>query len=151
MASTQQSVRKGYFKAGAALTTADISTATALGVLTEDSELPDPENVTDATMLGGAEVGATLNLNLRFLGAGSALSTLQTAKDANPPTELWFYFPNRSETNVTRYGPCIISQAHRVGNQKDPKRQSYRVRAGVIGDTSESIVVTVDGAVTLPA
>lgn len=151
MAASQLSVRRAYF-AASALTTVDISTATLLGVLAEDSEIPEPENVTDGTMLGPAEVGATLTLNLRILGSGgAALTTLQTAKDANPPTDIYIYVPNRSGTAVTRYGPMIVSQAYALGDQTDPKRQSFRVRGTIMADTSESAVVRYAGTVVLPS
>lgn len=150
MAASQLSLRRAYYHT-AELTTVDISASTLLGTLSEDTELPEPENVTDAFQTGEAEVGAIVDVNLRVLGSGSGvLSSIQTAKDANPPTELWFYFPNRSGTAVTRYGPAIVKQAYALGDQSEPKRQSYRVRFKVVQDTSELAVQRVAGTVVLP-
>jgi hypothetical protein len=134
------------------LTTVDLSTATMLGTLAGDAEVPEPESTMDPFQGGEAEVEARIPVNVRVIGAGGTpMTTLQTAKNANPPTSGWLYFPNRSLTNVRRIGPFTPARANQVGNSTNPMRKSWRLRGLVVGDAAEEIDKTVEGTIVLPS
>ncbi len=84
----------------------DFSTATGsnaddLGFLVEDgSEIANPEVQTEGFFVGDATTGASYTTTVRILGS-TIHASVSSGFVANPPTELFLYFPNISLTRYT--------------------------------------------------
>lgn len=135
----------------AAIADGDFSTPSAinLGPLADGTEMPPPESQTDSYQGGEAEAMATLDHSFRVMGLPT-LTALQTAKDAAPPTALYFFVTNHGGTAYTQIGPCNVKQAIPLGMSMDPKRASTLIAISAKGDTAEDIYSNVATSVTLP-
>lgn len=133
----------------AAIADGVFTAATNLGPLASGSEIGPPEATLDDFQGGASEAQATLNHAYRVAGTPT-LTTLQTAKDASPPTELYFFITNHGLTSYTQVGPCSVTQAIRLGASMEGQKASSMIRVQAKGDTAEDIYKVIDSAVTLP-
>lgn len=152
MAST--SGHNSSFKAAyhtTAITGGSIGATTTMGNIAPGSISVDrQENVQSGSGVS-VSVGATRRISLNILGDGSVgtwLATLQTAKNANPPTTHFLYITNIGLSGYTIYGPGNWETGHRKGKGGDAERQSVMCVFYCEGDTAEDIEVEDDNTVT---
>jgi len=106
-------------------------------LLSEGTNLPDPEIQTEALMSGGAlATGATLAPQLRVLRPESTVTEDLKAAVLDGTTR-FFHITNRGQSKTFVYGPAYITAVYERGATGTPSRGSVIVGFNMAGDTPD--------------
>lgn len=115
------------------ITNGALSGATAVGYMAEDgTDLSNPEVLTEEIFIGSASTGATMSAVCRVLGATIPAAMTAAAK-ANPPTEVYIFFMNISETKYTSI-KCILTEPFQEPASTAGKRTAWMFGLSAKGD-----------------
>ena len=123
------------------------SGGTALGSLVEDgTELNNPEILTEPFFVGEASTGASISGVLRILGT-TIPAAMVTAAAANPPTEVYLFVANVSQTKYTQY-KCRLTEPFQEPTSTSPKRTAWMVGFTAKGDAVSDFLTVIEATVT---
>ena len=110
-----------------------LSGATAVGYMAEDgTDLSNPEVLTEEIFIGSASTGATMKSVVRILGT-TIPAGMTSAALANPPTIVWMFFMNISETKYTSI-KYILTEPFVESASTNPKRTAWMFGLSTKGD-----------------
>lgn len=136
------------------VTDGDFSTATGsnadnLGFLADEGSDPgNPEVLTEEMFVGGASVGGTYTAQFRVLGS-TIHANASAGAVANPPSDLYIYLPNISETKYSAIR-CRLTEPFQEPASSENKRTAWVFGISAKGDAVVDFVTTYEGAIVQP-